>query len=179
MKVNKSFGDNLRSKFQSGRISKIYPYVILSFLFIILVVPLIIKPEIDIYDERDEKCCHYPIIVNFSEQFPNFNFDHSPSATTPLYHIFLSIPARLFGSEIIRLRFINSIFSLVCLLVIYKYFSKRGDRLTALLFIIIFMFSPYFLALLLEFLRIMQHFSLRYFLSTLWILVCQKASILY
>ena len=62
MEISESVGRNFDPKFQSLLKSKVLPYVILSLFFLILVVPLVLKPEIDIFDARDESSFHYPTI---------------------------------------------------------------------------------------------------------------------
>lgn len=120
-------------------------YVLLSLIFFSLAVPLILKPTIDIFDEADEACCHYPATIDFKNQFPNLDLIHYNSATTPLYHITLAILSFVFGSDIIHLRFISFFISLACLMVIHGYLSKRGKMLRALFFTVIIMLSPYFI----------------------------------
>ncbi len=117
-----------------GTTRKLFPYVILIFVFWALIVPLILRTEIDIYDEHDEQNYHYPLILEFSEQFPNFDFSDYRSATTPLYHAIMTIPVLILGTGIIKLRLFSSIFSLCCLLTVYGLFSKRGGIYKALFF---------------------------------------------
>ena len=148
MHVNEYFKRNLRKNFSwisPYYKNEILPYILLSLAFFVLVFPLVLRPEIDVYDARDEAWFHYPTTLTFINQFPNLDLINYRSATTPLYHIILTLSAFMFGSGIIQLRFINSVISLACLLVVYGHLSKRGGRLKGLLFAVIFMLSPYFI----------------------------------
>jgi hypothetical protein len=108
-------------------------------------IPLIIKPGINIYDSRDETAYHYPTIVEFRNQFPNLDLVNYSSATTPLYHILLTITSFFVGSDVISLRFASLTLSLCLLLLVYRYFSKRGEMKKGLFFASILLFSPYFI----------------------------------
>lgn len=125
--------------------SKVAPYIAISFIFCILTFSLIIKPEIDIYDDADEKRFHYPTILMFMDQFPNLDLVNYYSATTPLYHIILALSGLIVGPSIVRLRLINASISLVCLLTIYWYFSTRGGRAKGIVLSLIFLLSPYYI----------------------------------
>lgn len=144
MRISEYVSKHSRPKLQPIYKIKQLPYVILSLIFLALIVPLIFKPEMDIFDAYDEERFHYPTILSFAEEFPKLDLVDYDSATTPLYHIILMVPALIFGSNIIQLRFISAIISLCCLLVFYKFLASRGDARKALLFAILFLFSPYF-----------------------------------
>lgn len=124
---------------------RVLAYFVLSLVFFALIIPLILGPAIDVFDERDESLFHYPTILAFREQFPNLNFANYGSATTPLYHVVLVMPALVFGSNLIPLRFISSLLSLACVLVVYEYFFRRGGTLRGLYFAVLFFVSPYFI----------------------------------
>lgn len=114
-------------------------------LFFALTVPLILKPGIGTFGAKDEIRFHYPTILTFAEQFPQPDLIHYPSATTPLYHLFMACFAFLFGPGILSLRLISSLFSLAALLLIHHFLAGRGDRRKALYFTVLLMFSPYFI----------------------------------
>jgi hypothetical protein len=145
MGISEDVRENPNSKLQAMYKNKVLPYVVLVLVFLIVVVPLILKPEIDIYDARDETSFHYPTILNFLDQFPALELANYRSATTPLYHVILMFAAQLLGPSIVQLRLISSIFSLGCLLVFYGYLSKRGDSRKAFIFAALLLFSPYFI----------------------------------
>lgn len=130
---------------QSFLHNKILPYIVLALIFLILVVPLIHKPEIDIYDARDEDSFHFPTVRDFWDDFPAFDLTNYRSATTPLYHIVLALAAQILGLAVVPLRLISAVISLICLLFFYRYLSTRGDNLAALVFAALLLFSPYFI----------------------------------
>ncbi|NQT24469.1 hypothetical protein HQ585_03870 [candidate division KSB1 bacterium] len=127
-----------------NRLQKVLPFILITLIFLTLTVPLILKPELDIFDAEDERRFHHPTIETFNEQFPNLDLKNYSSATTPLYHLFMAGVAHLFGTAIIPLRLISAMISLGCLLMFYFYLTKRGDRIKAFYFSILFLFSPYF-----------------------------------
>jgi hypothetical protein len=133
------------SKLQPRFKERMLPHIALALIFLVLVVPLALKSEIDIYDARDEESFHYPTIRDFWDDFPSIDLANYRSATTPLYHIILALGARVMGLNVIPLRLFSALFSLGCLLVFYTYLSKRGDRLKAFFFTALLLFSPYFI----------------------------------
>lgn len=122
---------------------KLTPYLFLSLSFFIIVIPLVLKEKIKFYGSDDEKV-YYPLVRTFVVQFPALDFDYA-SDTTPLAFILLMFSAFLVGDGLIQIRFVNALLSLVCLLVVYTYLSKRGGALKGLFFSMIFMLSYYFI----------------------------------
>jgi len=128
-----------------ARWGKLIPYICLSAVFFALVIPLILKPEIDIYDARDETSFHYKTVKGFIDQFPHLDLVNYRSATTPLYHFVMTLSSFVVGPELIRLRVVNAFLSLACLLTIFMYLFRRGRILKASYFTVLFLSSPYFI----------------------------------
>src|ERR1700759_4593049 len=89
------------------------PYLLLALLFCAVVVPLMHNPNINFYGASDGTLFHYPMIQQFRAQFPHLDLVNYSSATTPLYHILMLIPAALFNSNLIALRGVNALISLL------------------------------------------------------------------
>jgi len=119
---------------------------ILTLLFLIIVLPFIPQINTDVSGSRDEVSFHYNTVISFLDQFPELNLRDYPSATTPLYHILLTLASFIIGNDLIALRIINLVLSLICLLVVYQYLARRGGNWhNAFCFSLIFLVSPYFI----------------------------------
>jgi hypothetical protein len=122
------------------------PFLVLAGVFLVATAPAMLTVKIDTTGlELDEVIYHHRTVLTFREQLPNLDLEDYPSATTPLYHVLLMFASFLVGTELVPLRFVSAIFSLICLLVVYLALFRRGkDRCIAFLFSLAFLFSPYF-----------------------------------
>ena len=120
------------------------PYLLLTLLFCAVVLPLMLNPNISFYGASDETLFHYPMIQQFRAQFPNLDLVNYSSATTPLYHILMLLPAALFNSNLMALRLVNALISLLCICVIYAFFSRLADTRTSFVLACTVCASPYF-----------------------------------
>lgn len=121
-------------------------YLILLFLYLAITVPLILTLEPGTKGKiQDEVKYHYATVMTFAEQFPLLNLRDYPSATTPLYHLIIMFAGFVVGSDLVALRFVNALISLLCLFVVFGYLAKRGGITNGLLFSVIFLLSPYFI----------------------------------
>jgi 4-amino-4-deoxy-L-arabinose transferase-like glycosyltransferase len=118
---------------------------LISALFLALTLPLVFRERLDTFDTIDETVFHYPTILTFAEQFPRINFANYNSATTPLYHVLMALPAVIFGSDLTQLRLLNALISWLVLVLIYAMLRRRGGALTAVYFTVLFLLSAYFI----------------------------------
>jgi hypothetical protein len=123
----------------------LFPYLLLSLLFLLIVIPLVLETQTGVDTAKDEMLFHYPTVLDFAEQFPTLNLRSYDSATTPLYHLLLMGVVLVAGPNLILLRFVTAIISFICLLFVYYYLSLRGGRANAFAFTLVFMLSPYFI----------------------------------
>ena len=119
--------------------------LVLAAIYLIIALPLVHKQSIDIYDTRDEANFHYPTVIEFRNDFPALDLINYGSPTTPLYHIVVALAGLVMGPDIVRLRYINLAVSLLCVLVVFNFWWKKGDIAKASLLVAIFALSPYFL----------------------------------
>jgi hypothetical protein len=120
------------------------PYFFLSVIFLVLVIPMTLKTETGVSGSRDEVQFRLYQIITYTQQFPYLDFKNVRPSQTPLYHVMLMFMAFIIGTDLVQLRLVSASISLICLLVIYRYLSERGDPLNGLLFSLIFLLSPYF-----------------------------------
>ncbi len=94
----------------------------------------------------DEMTYHYPVILQFADQFPFFDISDYNSATTPLFHIVFALIGKVIGFEPYKLRFVNVLFSYTAILLLYRILTNRFriQSGAALLFATLFELSPYF-----------------------------------
>lgn len=99
------------------------------------------------YLTYDESKFHYPTVLQFAKEFPFVNLVEYSSATTPLYHLFLSAWSRVFEGEIGVLRLVTTFISFFAVVVLYTILVRRLrlSPVLALLLTYIFLLSPYFL----------------------------------
>lgn len=118
--------------------------LVAGLIFFILMLPLVFRPSIDVYDDFDEGVFHYATVMQFVEQMPEYDFVTYASATTPLYHLFMAALVRLFGFELVGLRVVNLLLSVALVYVAFRLFS--GDPYKPQIYILTacFAFSPYF-----------------------------------
>lgn len=113
-------------------------------LYIIFLSPLVLTPELDILEQPDEETYHYPMVVNFVEQFPFFDIINYKNSMTPFYHIFLSLFGVTISENLFFLRFVNLGISLICLWVLFHLYSRQRDIQKAAFFTFLVFLSPYF-----------------------------------
>jgi len=117
-------------------------YILLAIAFF----AMISKVETGVSGSRDEVVYHYRTIIDFTEQFPNLDLRNYHSATTPLYHVFLTFAALVVGTDLVTLRFINAIISLILLFSVFIYLSRKSQTpFLAFILTLAFMMSPYFI----------------------------------
>jgi hypothetical protein len=121
------------------------PYLIIALVYLVIVIQPILTPEIDVFDHRDEAKFHYPTIVEFRAQFPDFVFSNYMSATTPLYHVGLATISYISGTSVLNLRVVNALFCLLGLLWFSRYLIAGGGAKSGLILSLLFMASPYFI----------------------------------
>jgi len=132
------------SGLSSIEFQRLLPYLLLTLLFCAVVVPRIFNPNINFYGAEDETLFHYPMIQQFRAEFPHIDLVNYSSATTPLYHLLMLVPAALFNSNLIALRVVNALISLICAFVIYLFFAKLADTRTSFVLACVVIASPYF-----------------------------------
>jgi hypothetical protein len=133
------------SRLVSPSLARVLPYILLLVVFLVVTIPLILKPGLDVFDSDDETNWHYPTILRFTDQIPHVDLADYPSATTPLYHLVMASVSLVCGSNVVGLRLVSSLISLACLLLVYGHFSRRGPIPGALYFALLFFLSPYFI----------------------------------
>lgn len=74
----------------------------------LLAVPImlraLLRPELEVYDQRDETLFHLPTIQGFARALPRPDLSDYPSATGPLYHLLLAPLAAASGEDLLLLR---------------------------------------------------------------------------
>ncbi len=121
------------------------PLIVLVAVFLVLIFSIVFRPFIDTMDRVDESHFHYPTILQFAEQFPNFDFTDYNSATTPLYHVFIAVFALIVSPDILFLRLVSAVWGVLCVMLVYFIYRKNGKAVSAGLFTAVFMLSPYFI----------------------------------
>ena len=106
--------------------------------------PLLLR-DVVVFDDVDERLFHLPVIQQFSGQFPLPDLSDYPSATTPLYHLAMSLVAVVFGDGLDGLRFANLLISLGALVVAWRVLAHWGSSGFATLFAGALAASPYFI----------------------------------
>jgi len=76
-------------------------------LWAIAWIPAVFLDTVTIFDSLDERLFHHPTIQQFAQDFPWPDLRDYRSATTPLYHLFLSPLARLTEGSLTALRLTN------------------------------------------------------------------------
>ncbi|MCK6506986.1 hypothetical protein L6R53_27040 [Myxococcota bacterium] len=86
---------------------------VLAVLGVMLPVALraLLRPDLEVYDQRDEDLFHLPTILGFARALPWPDLSDYPSATTPLYHLLLAPLARLTGEALLPLRLATLLFA--------------------------------------------------------------------
>lgn len=94
----------------------------------------------------DEPTHHYPTILAFAKQWPQFYLKDYNSATTPLFHILLAGISKVIGTDIKTLRLVNFFITYASVVLLFNMLIWRF-RLTvqqSFLFAILFALSPYY-----------------------------------
>lgn len=73
----------------------------------------------------DEAAYHVPTIRLFADALPGLRLSSYPAAQTPLFHLLMAVPARLFGLHLALLRAINVLVSYGAALVLWRLLWRR------------------------------------------------------
>lgn len=119
---------------------KNYLFLTIPFLIIFIATGLNFKIN---WDEG----LHLAGIYQFRDSsFSEFDLRMYPSSTTPLFHIIFSFFAKIIGSELWKLRFINLLTGFFTVLIFYR-IARNMKNQYPFLNTVLFLFFPYFLVL--------------------------------
>jgi hypothetical protein len=121
------------------------PELLLVAIFVALVVPVIVSGGGGTAGARDERQFHLATIRVLGDELPRPDLVHIGTATSPGFHLALSVVARLIGDDRALLEAVGSLFSLAMLLVAYGLVARYADRWLALALILPLLFSHYVL----------------------------------
>lgn len=113
-------------------------------MFLVVYFPVTFLSELDFAAARDERISHYPLIREFSAEWPRISLSDYQVPTTPLYHVVLSTFARAFNDNLQVLRSINLLISIAALSLFYAVFRYRLSWKRALLATITIGLAPFF-----------------------------------
>jgi hypothetical protein len=112
--------------------------------FFATTMPLVNR-DVTVFDDLDERLFHLPSIQRFASQLPSPDLSDYPSATTPLYHLAMSLVAAVVGDEVGILRSVNLLISAGALAAAWWVLSQVGSRASAAVFGLAIAASPYFI----------------------------------
>jgi 4-amino-4-deoxy-L-arabinose transferase-like glycosyltransferase len=135
---------------------------------VVLVLTEGLTQAINTFHGGDELRFHYPQILDFAAEAPDFDFSNYASATTPLFHLAMMAAGKLAGFEIWKLRLLNAAISLAAVFVLWRLLARGQDTAQALLLALAFGLSPYFFGT--SFILLTDNLALLLFLSTLYAL---------
>ena len=144
------------NKTTSSTRSTIGAIAFLVIAFGILVWPIVFTSEGVLGDENadtkyatselaDQRKHHEHVIADMVEQWPDVDIVDYSSATSPGYHLIMSFVARFVSQDLMILQFASSIFSLVLILVVWRYSARLTGPWPAALLTLPILFSSYFL----------------------------------
>ncbi len=107
--------------------------------------PLLFIEMPQLFDDLDERLFHLPAIEQFALQLPTPDLIDYPSATTPLYHLVLSLIAAPFAHNVSVLRVVNLLISLGALAVAWQTLARWGTGKSATVMAAMLACSPYFI----------------------------------
>jgi len=112
-------------------------------LFALVGATLIISGRILGCVHFDQELYHRPTINQFLAQWPDFDFWHYLSATTPGYHLLMAAVAKFISPSIPALQTATLIISLPLAWILSFAVARRAAPLMALCLCVPFLFSPY------------------------------------
>jgi hypothetical protein len=122
------------------------PVPVLVVLFWALVLPIIFGGNLTANaGARDEVNFHYPTIWLLAVELPNPDLENIYTATTPGFHLVLSVVARLVSADPEVLELVGALFSLAMVLVAYRLLARYTDRWLAFALTLPLLFSHYVL----------------------------------
>jgi hypothetical protein len=101
---------------------------------------------LDIVFSVDEPLYHYPTIITFAQQLPFPDITDYGSATTPLFHLLFAALSKIVGTDIRHLRLINFFITYASVVFLFNILVSQFKITlkSALIFTLIFTFSPYY-----------------------------------
>ncbi|HEX8742430.1 MAG TPA: hypothetical protein VF712_04785 [Thermoleophilaceae bacterium] len=132
-----------------GRLSaaarKRAPELLLTAVFVALVTPVIVSGGAGTAGAVDERGFHLPTALKIGYELPTPDLVNIPTATTPGYHLVLSVFARLLTPERAALEAFGATFSLAMVLVAFWLMCRYVDRWLALALTLPILLSHYVL----------------------------------
>lgn len=114
---------------------RLFIWIILTIFFIFNIV-IAFNSNMQYFDAKDEMYCHYKVIEQFYNQFPNFYLKDYLSTTTPLYHIIMAIICMIFSLSKYVVRVSGVILSTIGLYITYRYLQAKNNNFIKNCFII-------------------------------------------
>ncbi|MCH8823092.1 MAG: hypothetical protein IH984_06240 [Planctomycetes bacterium] len=147
---------NCSNQTTSSKRSTIGAVAFLSIAFAILVWPIVFNSQGKLGEAiadsgyatselGDQRKHHEHVIAKMAEQWPDVDIVDYSSATSPGYHLIMSFVARFVSQDLVILQFASSIFSLVLILVVWRYSARLTGPWPAALLTLPILFSSYFL----------------------------------
>jgi len=93
----------------------------------------------------DQRRHHEHVIVEMVKQWPEVDIVDYSSATSPGYHLMMSLVAKFVSSELVILQFVSSFFGLALILVVWYYSARLTGAWPAALLTLPLLFSSYVL----------------------------------
>jgi hypothetical protein len=114
--------------------------------FALFVLTLILTERVPGRVFYDQEWYHRPTIKQFVAQWPDFDFWHYLSATTPGYHLLMAAVSKFVSSSIMALQFASLAISIVLIWTLTFAAARRTAPLLVMAVCAPFMFSPYVVA---------------------------------
>lgn len=118
---------------------------LLCLIFALLVWPVIFAGAQGTSEAWDQLRYHEAVIHTMVQQWPHLDLVNYESATTPGYHLLLSLVARFVSDSSMLLQFVNSLFSLALLLAVFIHVRRHLGPWHGLALVTPLLASSYFL----------------------------------
>jgi hypothetical protein len=105
------------------------PVPLLVALFWLLVLPVLLGgDDRSTAGGRDERNFHLPTVLELAEELPSPDLENVQTATSPGFHLVLSVFGRLVSDDRELLELVGALFSLAMVLVAYRLLARSVDR---------------------------------------------------
>ena len=119
------------------------PEVLLTAVFLLFTVPVILLQHAGPAGAKDQELFHLPTIRIFAEQFPAVQLNDARVATGPLFHVVMAPIERYVTGDRLLLQLIAMVFSVACVLVMFRVVTHWVGRWMALAIVLPFALSNY------------------------------------
>ena len=102
--------------------------LLFSIAYFLLGLVLVLRPDLEVFDQADEARFHLPTIERYAAELPAPNLREHGAAMGPLYHLALAIPARV-GADLWLLRILTLFGATAGVLMAFR--ATEGSRVGA------------------------------------------------